>query len=139
MPLLNVTVTGQPDPARSASIASTLTELTAIHLGKERALTAVTIRSVAHDEWFIGGEALSRRDTNSFALRIMVTEGTNTKSEIAAYIAAVFSALSEILGSLRDESYIVVDQVPAAQWGYAGETQEFRFIAGKVRAPGEGH
>jgi 4-oxalocrotonate tautomerase len=110
-----------------------LTELTNTHLGKDPALTAVTIRNVDHDHWFIGGQALSGPSADSFSLQITVTEGTNTKPQIAAYIEAVFPAMSELLGGIRDESYVVVDEVPAASWGYGDKTQEFRFIAGRVR------
>lgn len=130
MPLLNVAVTGNPDTARSAAIASKLTELTNTHLGKDPALTAVAIRNVDHDCWFVGGQALSRQNADSFSLQIKVTAGTNTKPQIAAYIEAVFSAMSDLLGGVCDESYVVVDEVPAASWGYAGRTQEFRLFAG---------
>ena len=130
MPILNVAVTGRPDPTRSAAIASKLTELTNTHLGKDPALTAVAIQHTGHDHWYVGAQALGGRNLDSFSLHVSVTEGTNTKPQIAAYIEAVFSAMSELLGSIRDESYIVVDEVPAAAWGYAGKTQEFRFISG---------
>ncbi len=129
MPLLNVAVTGRSDPVRSAAIAKRLTELTSTHLGKDPALTAVTIRTVDDGHWFIGGQALSGPGAGSFSLQITVTQGTNTKAQIATYIEAVFPAMSELLGGIRDESYIVVDEVPAASWGYGGKTQEFRSIA----------
>jgi 4-oxalocrotonate tautomerase len=109
-----------------------LTELTNTHLGKDPALTAVTIRTLNHDQWFIGGQVLSGPSADSFSLQITVTEGTNTKPQIAAYIETVFAAMSELLGGIRDESYIVVDEVPAASWGYGGKTQEYRFIAGRI-------
>lgn len=132
MPLLNVAVTGRPAPVRSAAIAMMLTELTNTHLGKDPALTTVTIRTLDHDHWFIAGQALSGPSADSFSLQITVTEGTNTKQQFSAYIEAVFQAMSEHLGGIRDESYIVVEEVPAASWGYGGKTQEFRFIAGRV-------
>ncbi len=130
MPLLNVAVTGTADPERSAAIAARLTALTEKYLGKDPALTAITIRNVDPDHWFVGSKAVGGRNANSFSLQISVTEGTNTKSQIADYIEAVYSSMSELLGSVCDESYIVVDNVPAASWGYAGRTQEFRYING---------
>jgi 4-oxalocrotonate tautomerase len=134
MPLLNVSVTGRADPKRSAAIAARLTELTDRHLGKDPALTAVAIRHLDQDQWFVGGEALSRRNAASFSLHIAVTEGTNTKPQMAAYIEAVFAAMTEILDAVRDESYVIVAEVPAAAWGYGGKTQEFRYIAGRLKA-----
>jgi len=132
MPHLNVVVSGRPDKARSGAIAAKLTELTNTHLGKEPALTAVAVGYVGHEHWFIGGEALSEADGESFSLHIAVTEATNTKPQIAAYVEAVFTAMSDLLGGVRDESYVVVSEVPAAAWGYAGKTQEYRFIAGQI-------
>jgi len=137
MPLLNVAVTGKPDAQRSLEIATKLTDLTNLHLGKDPALTAVKIEYVDADHWFVGsqalnGQAMSGQKSNSFSLHISITEGTNTKPQIGTYIEAVFSQMSDSLGAVRDESYIVVDEVPAAAWGYAGKTQEFRYIAGQV-------
>jgi len=132
MPLLNVAVTGNPDPKRSLDIATRLTELTNQHLGKDPALTAVKVEYIDPDHWFVGGQALSRRNANSFSLHISITEGTNTKPQVASYIDAVFSQMSDSLGAVRNESYIVVDEVPAPAWGYAGKTQEFRYISGQL-------
>ncbi len=36
------------------------------------------------------------------------------------------------MGRLNPASYIVVQDVRADAWGYAGETQEYRYIKGKV-------
>ncbi len=132
MPLLTVTLTGSVDARRSAATAAILTELTQKHLGKDPALTAVAIRYLDPDHWFIGGEAMSRRNADSFSLDIKVTEGTNTKPQIAAYVDAVFAAMAGLLDGVREESYIIVHEVAAASWGFGGKTQEFRFIAGKL-------
>jgi len=134
MPILNVSVTGGADPKRSAAIAGKLTELTNVHLGKDPTLTAVAIQHVDRDHWFIGGETLSRRNAESFMLRISVTEGTNTKPQMAAYVEAVFAAMAKLLGRLDDVSYVVVEEVPAGAWGYGGTTQEFRYIAGRLQS-----
>ena len=130
MPLLKVTLTGRPNGDRAAATALKLTTLTNELLGKERALTAVAVSFVEPEHWFIGAQALNGQDEASFSLHITVTAGTNTKSQIATFIDAVFAAMSDALGKLRDESYIIVDEVPAAAWGYAGKTQEYRFVAG---------
>lgn len=134
MPILNVSVTGRPDSRRSAAIAAKLTELTSVHLGKKPALTAVAIHHVDNDHWFVGGEPLGRRGAESFMLRIAVTQGTNTKDEMAVYVREVFAAMSELLGDVDDVSYVVVDEVPAAAWGYGGMTQEFRYVSGWLKS-----
>jgi phenylpyruvate tautomerase PptA (4-oxalocrotonate tautomerase family) len=56
--------------------------------------------------------------------------------EMADYIEAIFQAMGRMLGALHDTSYIVVHEIPAAAWGFAGKTQEFRFVAGRIKNPG---
>jgi 4-oxalocrotonate tautomerase len=41
--------------------------------------------------------------------------------------------MAGLIGQLHETSYIVVDEVAAAAWGFGGETQEFRFIDAKMR------
>ena len=59
---------------------------------------------------------------------IKVVDGTNTKTELAAYLEAIFAAFGRILGAVHRESYVLVHEVPASAYGYGGVTQEFRFI-----------
>ena len=80
----------------------------------------------------VGGKSLASQARNSFWLDIKVTAGTNTKSEMADYIEAVFQTMGRVLGALHDTSYAVVHEVPAAAWGFAGKTQEHRFVAGRI-------
>ena len=44
----------------------------------------------------------------SFWLDIRIPDGTNTKDEKAAFIAAVFKRIGELLGPLRLASYVIV-------------------------------
>jgi len=134
MPILAVHISGEPDPTLSAAIASALTEATHVHLHKDPAATAVVIDYVPDQHWFIGGKALAEQGVRSFSLSIKVTHATNTKAEMAAYIEAVFKSVGGLLGRVHETSYIVVDEVPAIAWGFGGKTQEYRFIAGRIKA-----
>jgi 4-oxalocrotonate tautomerase len=58
---------------------------------------------------------------------IKVTDETNTKAEKEKYIAEAFNAFSGLLGNLHEESYIYVQDVKAAAYGYGGKTQEYRY------------
>ncbi|MCW8915147.1 MAG: hypothetical protein OQK24_04745 [Magnetovibrio sp.] len=129
MPLLNVSISGQGNLDLSTAIASQLTQITATHLGKEHQVTAVAINYVDASDWFIDAQPVSTRKLRTFSLDIKVTAGTNTKSEIAAYQSLVFKEMTELLGAIADESYIVVDEVPAPNWGFGGQTQECRSVA----------
>lgn len=128
MPYLDLTLSRDPTPELRDRIAGALTELTAGVLGKRRDLIALSIRIVPVSHWYVGGSSLADRDLASFHLDVQVTEGTNTKREKAAYVASVFEAMTGLLGPLVPASYVVIDELRADAWGYAGRTQEDRYI-----------
>lgn len=130
MPYINVTVAGKSDSAISTGIAQRVTELTKEHLQKDPTVTAVAITFVAPENWFVGGQSLASQNANSFWLDIKVTQGTNTKLQLAAYLEAIFKEMTRLLNSVHADSYILVHEVPASAWGFSGKTQEYRFIAG---------
>jgi 4-oxalocrotonate tautomerase len=132
MPIITIAVTGKPDTALSAKIAGEISALTKTHLRKDPTITAIAVTYVDPQHWFAGGKSLAEQESNSFWLDIKVVDGTNTKPEMEAYLAHVFAAMSDILGHVHTESYILVHEVPAAAYGYGGKTQEFRFIAGRL-------
>jgi 4-oxalocrotonate tautomerase len=134
MPIITIAVTGKPDPALSARLAGEITELTRIHLRKDPTVTAVAVSYVDPQHWFAGGASLAAQEKNSFWLDIKVVDGTNTKAELSAYLEHIFAAMSDMLGAVHEESYILVHEVPAAAYGYGGKTQEFRFIAGRMES-----
>jgi 4-oxalocrotonate tautomerase len=133
MPLITVTYSSsRQTPSLTAEIAAAVTDLTAGILHKDPKVTAIIIKSVEATDWFAGGKSLAEQQRASFWLDIHVTEGTNTKDEKAAYIAAVFRRMSELLGPLHQESYLHVDEVRGDAYGFGGLTQERRYIAGKL-------
>src|ERR1700709_2786557 len=69
-------------------------------------------------------KSLAEQKPASFWLDIHVTEGTNTKDEKAAYIAAIFKRMGELLGPLHEESYAHVDEVRGDAYGFGGLTPE---------------
>ncbi|WP_296000454.1 4-oxalocrotonate tautomerase family protein [Rugamonas sp.] len=128
MPILNLSLSTAPDAAQSARIAARLTQLTGQILQKDAALTAVAIAHVDAAHWFIGGAALAQLRKASFFLDILITDETNTATQKAAYIDAVFAAMQELLGELHEVSYIHVHDARPAAWGYGGLTQQFRAV-----------
>ena len=105
MPIVNITVTGKPDPALSARIAREITEITATHLRKDPTLTAVAVAYHDPQHWFAGGKSLAEHGASTFWLDIKVVDGTNTKLELEAYLKAIFEAFGRILGTVHEESY----------------------------------
>ena len=113
-------------------IAAAVSELTAKILHKDPKVAAIIVKSVDASDWFVGGKSLAEQKLASFWLDIHVTEGTNTKDEKAAYIAAVYKRMGELLGPLHTESYLHVDELRGDAYGFGGLTQERRYIAGKL-------
>lgn len=126
MPTLHLKVSPLQNPPRYRALASALTELTALHLGKRAEVTAVMIDDVPAARWHIGGQDVS--GPTAF-LEINVTAGTNTSAEKQAFIAAAFAELQQQLGhgqALEPASYVIVRELPATDWGYGGLTQAAR-------------
>lgn len=127
MPILNVKVSAEKTPELTHQIAELLLDLTTRILKKKREVTAIAIDYVSHDSWVVGGHLLSEQNKNSFYFDIKITDETNTKDEKAQYIREAFAGFERILGNLHEESYIYVQDVRAASYGYGGYTQEYRY------------
>ncbi len=126
MPILNVKVSAHRTPELSARINETLLDLTSRLLGKRRDLTAVVIDYVDPRDWFVAGKSLEELKQASFYFVVKVVDETNTKAEKARYVAEAFEAFAAILGDLHNESYVYVQDVRAAAYGFGGRTQEYR-------------
>lgn len=129
MPILNVKVSGKKSAEKTKRINELLLDLTHRILGKKKEVTAIAIDYVDHDSWFVGGRLLSEQGKNSFYFDIKVIDETNTKDEKAQYIKEAFEGFEQILGNIHEESYIYVQDVRAASYGYGGKTQEYRYHA----------
>ncbi|ANH76689.1 tautomerase enzyme family protein [Ralstonia insidiosa] len=127
MPILNVKVSAQRSAEMTQKISTTLLELTSRILGKDPKVTAIAIDYVDPADWIVGGQTLAAQGRHSVYFDIKVTDETNTKAEKAQYIAEAFEAFAALLGNLHEESYIYVQDVRAATYGYGGKTQEYRF------------
>jgi 4-oxalocrotonate tautomerase len=139
MPLITVTYSSlRQTLSLKADIAAGVTELTAKILHKDPKVTAIIVKSVDAADWFAGGQSLAEQKLASFWLDIHITEGTNTKDEKAAYIAAMFKRMGELFGPLHNESYLHVDEVRGDAYGFGGLTQERRYIAGKLEVAPHG-
>ena len=138
MPLITVTyATSRERSSLKAEIAAAVSELTARILRKDPKVTAVIVKSADAADWFAGGSSLAEQNLASYWLDVHVSEGTNTKDEKAAYLAALFKRMGELLGPLHHESYAHVDEVKADAYGFGGLSQERRYIAGKLEVAPE--
>ena len=128
MPILNLKISAAPSRELVAAASEILLDLTVRILHKKRDLSAIAIDFVPPEHWVVGGKTLAEQGKRSFYLDIKIVDGTNTKDEKAAYVAAVFDAFARLLGDLHPESYIFVHDVRADAYGYGGQTQEARYI-----------
>jgi 4-oxalocrotonate tautomerase len=127
MPILNVKVSAPRSDELTRKIASTLAELTTSILGKQPEVLAIAIDYVDPRDWIVGGRSLAEQGKTSFYFDIKLTDETNTKDEKARYIQEAYKAFSRLLPDLHEESYIYLEDVRAAAYGYGGRTQEYRF------------
>lgn len=133
MPLITVTyATSRQSPSLKSDIAAAVSELTAKILHKDPKVTAIIVKAAEAADWFAGGKSLAEQKLASFWLDVHVTEGTNTKDEKAAYLAAMFQRMGELLGPLHTESYLHVDEVKGDAYGFGGLSQERRYIANQL-------
>lgn len=126
MPTLNLKVVPLMNPAQYRALALALTRLTALHLGKREAVTAVVIDDLPAARWYIAGRAVERATA---LLEVCVTSGTNTVEQKQAFIAAAFAELQAQLGNgrpLEEASYVIVREVAGTDWGYGGISQAMR-------------
>jgi 4-oxalocrotonate tautomerase len=117
---------------KQAAIAAAISRLASEILHKDPKAAAALVQEAAPGDWFCGGRSLAQAGLATFWLDIRITEGTNTKDEKAAFVAAAFRVMGEILGPLHEESYVQVHEARADSYGFGGLTQERRYIAGKL-------
>lgn len=108
-------------------LAQGITDIMSEVLGKQRELVAVSVSNVPQHHWFIAGQSLedgSFRTTAYVCGRI--TQGSNTVEQKSAALEAIHLLLTRLLGPLCEASYIVLEELPATDWGYSGLSQYSR-------------
>jgi 4-oxalocrotonate tautomerase len=118
--------------APAEAIAKAAATLSADLLHKDPAVTAAAVEQIAPENWFVAGKSLVQHGRAAFWLDIRITDGTNTREEKAAFIAAVFARMGELIGPLHTESYVHVNEVRGDAYGYGGLTQNERYFAHKL-------
>lgn len=127
MPILNVKIAARASRELTAAVSAGLVELTTRILKKKPEVTSIAIAYLDPQHWVVGGLPLAEQDKSSFYFDIKITDETNTKAEKAQYIREAHAMFARLLGDVHEASYIYVEDVRAAAYGYGGLTQEYRY------------
>jgi 4-oxalocrotonate tautomerase len=123
MPLIQIAVAGPaPSPATIQRLQLETTHLMRDVLHKEAALTVVGVSHLPPSAVAAAGVSVG----SAAWLQGLITAGTNSDAEKAAFIGAAEAMLVEALGDLSAPIYVCLHELPATDWGYDGRTQAAR-------------
>ena len=123
MPLIQITLTGpQAEPAIIQQLQQETTRLMQTILHKEAALTVVSVSQLPAGAFTANGQAVA----NGASLQALITAGTNSAAEKAAFIFAAKTLLTATFGPSDAPLYVALHELPADSWGYDGQTQAAR-------------
>jgi 4-oxalocrotonate tautomerase len=125
MPFVSLKIAGpELTAAQKRALQTGFTGLMAGPMRKVHDLTAVAIERIEGSDWAIG--ASPSASAHAAYAEVKVTQGTNSPEEMQRFIADGHALLTATLGTLPEATYIVVHEIPAQAWGYAGRTQDAR-------------
>lgn len=123
MPLIQITLTGpQAAPATTQQLQQEMTRLMANILHKETMLTVVSVTQLPEGACSANEQAVA----TSASLQALITAGTNSAAEKAAFIFAAKMLLTATFGPSDTPLYVALHELPADSWGYDGQTQAAR-------------
>ncbi len=130
MPYINIRLGTALESTQRERLLEKTTSLMNTVMGKRREVTVVNIQESESRLWATNGESLSADDPVGAYVDIKVTDGTNTPEEKAAMITETVRMLQEVVGTVQEACYVVIDDVAADSWGYNGRTQAARAASG---------
>jgi len=138
MPMISIQyATPRATAAPASIIAKAVRQLSSELLHKDPNVTAIAVERLEPANWFVADKSLAEHQLAAFWLDIRVTDGTNTREEKAAFIAAAFATMNKLIGPLHSESYVHVDDVRGDAYGYGGLTQNERYAVAKLKPSGK--
>jgi 4-oxalocrotonate tautomerase len=95
-------------------------------MGKRREVTVVHIQESEPQQWSTNAIPVAAGKPISAYVDIKVTDGTNTSEEKAEMISQTVKMLGDVVGTIQEACYVVIDDISADSWGYNGKTQAAR-------------
>lgn len=130
MPYIAITIAGQSlDQEQTNTLVAETTRLMHELMGKREDLTSVRIEQASGHSWGIGGTLVGEGGLATAHMDIKITAGTNTAEEKAAMVAAGYQLMQDVLGAVHEACYVIIHELPADAWGFAGQTQAARAAA----------
>ncbi len=130
MPAIIITIAGRaPNREQTNVLIAETTRLMHELMGKRVDLTSVRIEHVPVDRWGIGGALVGEGGAAAAHMDIKITAGTNSAKEKAAMVAAGYRLMEDVLGPVHEACYVIIHELAADAWGFAGQTQAARVAA----------
>ncbi len=123
MPMITITLSGAtPEPKVVRTLQAETTRMMREILHKDAALTVVNVLHIPSGCSSAHGEAVDI----AASMHALITAGTNSAPEKAAFMKAAHALLTAAIGATAAPVYIVLHEIPAESWGYDGESQAAR-------------
>ena len=131
MPFARLTLLAPLGGNEASQLSAKVSDLVAEVLKKKHHLTSVLVEHVERGSWTVGGKP----QTAAAQLEVYVTSGTNTEQEKRDFVRRAAELLKQCVADLDPATYVVVHELPGADWGYDGATQADRAAAVTGRMP----
>ncbi len=128
MPYINIRIGTTLSDEQKNQLYEKTTLLMNTIMNKRREVTVVHIQESDAQQWSTNAVQLSANEPIGAYVDIKVTQGTNTPDEKKEMISLTNKMLQNIVGTIQEASYIVIDEIPAESWGYNGKTQAMRAL-----------
>lgn len=126
MPYINIRVGARLNDGQKSALYEQTTLLMQQIMKKRREVTVVHIQESEAQQWSANAAQLTDSEATAVYVDIKVTKGSNTADEKKTMIAQTNKMLQDIIGTIQQASYIVIDDIPGDCWGYDGQTQAMR-------------
>jgi len=126
MPYIEIRVGTTLDEQQRQKIYAHTTSLMNSVMGKRRDVTVVHIEESQPGSWATNATALNAEAPVGAYVDIKVTQGTNSAEEKAQMLHDTVAMLKEVVGTVQEACYVVIDEIPGDSWGYNGKSQAAR-------------
>jgi 4-oxalocrotonate tautomerase len=92
-------------------------------MGRNRNTTVITLDEVDSENWFIGGQPISKTGNKHgcvIYVEIKISKGTSNPDQMLEVINAGRELLNKVMGSSDITNYFVINELNPDSWGFDG-------------------